>query len=129
MTATAKTVIANYTAEQAAMMVQEYMANPSKDTVEKLAVTLGKTVKSVVAKLVREKVYKKAEYVSKTGEKVQLKNEYADAIGAVLKMNENDIDSLTKCNKTALAIIFKAIANSVPLTPENDGIVESDSDE
>ena len=119
-----KTPVINYTAEQTAEMVEAYTANPTKVTVEALALKLGKTVKSIVAKLVREKVYKKAEYVTKAGEKVQHKNEYADAIGAVLKMNENDIDSLTKCNKTALAIIFKALANSVPLTPENEGIVE-----
>ncbi len=116
MTATAtKTVIVNYTAEQAAEMVAAYTAAPEKATVEALALKLGKSVKSIVAKLVREKVYKKAEYVTKSGEAVQKKNDVADAIGAVLRMNENDIDSLTKCNKTALAMIWKALANSVPV--------------
>ena len=112
MTEAKKPVVVNYTAEQAAMMVEAYVANPSKETVEKLAVTLGKTVKSIVAKLSREKVYIKAEYKTKTGEAVQKKNDVADAIGAVLKMNENDIDSLTKCNKTALAIIWNAVCES-----------------
>lgn len=102
----------NYTAEQAVKMVSDYQAGVS---VEKIAAELGKTVRSVVAKLSREKVYKKKEYVSKTGEAVQKKDSYADAIGAVLKMNENDIDSLTKANKTALKIIFTALANSKPI--------------
>jgi hypothetical protein len=110
---TAKVI--NYTAEQTAEMVSAYTAKPEKATVEALALKLGKSVKSIVAKLVREKVYKKAEYVSKSGEPVAKKNDVADAIGAVLKMNENDIDSLTKCNKTALSMIWKALANSVPV--------------
>ena len=130
-TTTAKPV--NYTAEQTAMLIEAYVAKPEKATVEMLAEKLGKGVKSIVAKLSKEGVYRKAEYKTKTGEKVQLKNETADAIGAVLKMNENDIDSLTKCNKTALALIWKALANSVPVTPENDVVTnentESDTDE
>lgn len=105
----------NYTVEQTAEMVSAYVAAPEKATVEALALKLGKSVKSIVAKLVREKVYKKAEYKTKTGEVVQKKNDVADAIGAVLLMNENDIDSLTKCNKTALAAIWKALSESKPI--------------
>ncbi len=104
-----------YTAEQSAQLVAAYVANPTKETVEAYAVTFGKTVKSIVAKLSREGCYKKAEYVSKTGAKVEKKDATADAIGAILHMNENDIASLTKANKTALAIIFKALAESVPM--------------
>ena len=118
MAATVKTPVVNYTAEQTAKMVADYVANPSKGTVETIATELGKTVKSVVAKLSREKVYKKAEYVSKTGEPVQKKDETADAIGAVLKMSENDISSLTKANKTALVSIWKALCESKPLESE-----------
>lgn len=71
MTATAKTVKAvNYTTEQAAEMVSEYLANPSQVTVEKIAAAMGKTVRSVVAKLSREKVYVAKVYATKTGEKV-----------------------------------------------------------
>ena len=116
-TATPKAV--NYTAEQTAEMVSAYSAKPEKATVEALALKLGKTAKSIIAKLVREKVYVKAEYKTKTGETVQKKNDTADAIGAVLRMNENDIDSLTKCNKTALALIWKAISESKPIEAED----------
>lgn len=113
MAAAAKTV--NYTAEQTAMMVAAYSAEPTAKTVEDLAEKLGKTVRSVVAKLSREKVYKAKEYTTKTGEKVQKKDETADAIGAILRLNENDIESLTKANKTALKAIFAALANSKPI--------------
>lgn len=120
MTATAKTVKAvNYTAGQSAQMIADYMANPSQVTVEKIAETLGKSVRSVVAKLSREKVYVAKVYATKTGEKVVKKDEHADAIGAILKMTEAEMESLTKCNKTALVKIWNALANSVPATPEN----------
>lgn len=111
MTATTvKTV--NYTPEQTEKMVADYSAGV---TVEAIALEMGKTVRSIVAKLSREKVYKAKEYKTKTGEKVQKKDETADAIGAVLKMTEAEIESLTKANKTALVKIFAALANSVPL--------------
>lgn len=108
---TAKTVTVNYTPEQTAKMVADYAAGMDVATI---AASMGKTARSVIAKLSREKVYKAKEYVSKTGEKVQKKDAVADAIGAVLKMTESEIESLTKANKTALAKIFDALANSVP---------------
>jgi len=107
---TAKTV--NYTPEQTVQIVADYTAGV---TVEQIAENLGKSVRSVVAKLSREKVYVAKTYVSKTGEAVQKKDAVADAIGAVLMMTESEIESLTKANKTALAKIFSALANSRPL--------------
>ena len=106
----AKTV--NYTAEQTAQMVADYQAGI---TDEMIAQNMGKTVRSVVAKLSREKVYKAKEYVSKTGEKPVKKDVHADAIGAILRLPENDIESLTKANKSALKAIFEALANSKPI--------------
>ena len=102
----------NYTPEQTARMVADYQAGM---TVDAIAEALGKTVRSVVAKLSREKVYKAKEYKTKTGEAVVKKDAHADAIGAILKMPENDIESLTKANKNALRAIFEALANSKPI--------------
>lgn len=106
------TKIVNYTPEQTAQMVADYQAGV---TVEKIAENLGKTVRSVVAKLSREKVYQAKQYVSKTGEKPVKKDVHADAIGAILRLPENDIESLTKANKSALKAIFEALANSRPI--------------
>lgn len=114
--AAAAAKIVNYTTEQTAMMVAAYTAEPTAKTVEDLAEKLGKSVRSIVAKLSREGIYKKKEYTTKTGEKVQKKDETADAIGAILRLNENDIESLTKANKTALKAIFAALANSKPIS-------------
>lgn len=107
---TAKTV--NYTAEQTMKIVGDYQAG---FTVETIAEATGKSVRSIVAKLSREGVYKKKEYVSKTGEKPVKKDVHADAIGAILRLSENDIESLTKANKSALKSIFEALAASKPV--------------
>jgi hypothetical protein len=110
MEKTSKTV--NYTPEQTAKMVADYAAGV---TVESIAESMGKTVRSVVAKLSREKVYVAKTYVSKTGEPVVKKDAHADAIGAILNLTESEIESLVKANKTALAKIFSALANSKPI--------------
>lgn len=102
----------NYTAEQTSAMIADYQSGVS---VETIAENLGKTVRSVVAKLSREKVYIAKEYKTKTGESVVKKDTHADAIGAILRLPENDIESLTKANKNALKAIFEALANSKPI--------------
>lgn len=107
---TAKAV--NYTPEQVTKMVTEYQ---SGTTVESIAETLGKSVRSVVAKLSREGVYVAKTYVSKSGEPVAKKDMVADAIGNVLGLTEAETESLTKANKTALSKIFAALANSKPV--------------
>jgi hypothetical protein len=107
---TAKTV--NYTPEQTAQIVGDYQAGFS---VENIAEMTGKSVRSIVAKLSREGVYKKKEYLTKTGERAVKKDVHADAIGAILKLPENDVESLTKANKSALKAIFEALANSKPV--------------
>lgn len=114
----AATKTVNYTAEQestiAAMAATAGGLLNSADA-EKLAEQFGKTVKSVVAKLSRMGVYQKKEYKTKTGETVVKKDAHADAIGAILRLTEAETDSLTKANKTALAKIFEALANSKPI--------------
>lgn len=101
---TAKTV--NYTPEQTTKMVADYQAGA---TVEMLAQEMGKTVRSVVAKLSREKVYNAKSYVSKSGDAPIKKDVHADFIGQALGLGENDTESLTKANKTALAKIVDFI--------------------
>jgi hypothetical protein len=92
----------NYTPEQTARMVADYQAGTS---VEMLAETFGKTVRSVVAKLSREKVYVAKEYKTKSGETPIKKDVHADFIGEMLGLTEADTESLTKANKVALAKI------------------------
>jgi hypothetical protein len=98
--------VVNYTPEQTLKMVQDYQSGV---TVETIAETLGKTVRSVVAKLSREGVYKRKEYVTKTGEKPVSKDFHAESIGSLVGLSEGEVDSLTKANKTALVKILGAI--------------------
>jgi hypothetical protein len=102
--ATAKTV--NYTPEQTAAMIADYTANPTSETVSALAAALGKTTRSIVAKLSREKVYKAKEYTAKNGEKPVKKDDLADKLSGMFGLTEAEADSLTKANKTALLKIL-----------------------
>ena len=109
----------NYTDAQTATMAEMFSAEkPAVYTdAEALAVSMGKGVKSVVAKLSRMGLYKAKSYATKTGEAVEKKDATADAIGAVLSLTEAETESLTKANKTALKKIFTALANSKPIEP------------
>ena len=93
----------NYTPEQTASMLEAYAQGA---TTEAIAESMGKTVRSVVAKLSREGVYRKKEYVGKNGEKPVRKDATADAIGVAAGLSEGEIGSLTKANKTALLKIL-----------------------
>ena len=107
----AKEKVLNYTPEQEAKMRADYLAGV---TVETIAEAMGKTTRSVIAKLARLGVYKAKEYTTKTGEKPVKKDETADAIGKVLGLSDGEIESLAKANKTALAKLWKFMLNSRP---------------
>lgn len=113
MTATTKTVVANYSDEQAAKMSAEYVATPTRETVESLALVMGKSVRSVVAKLSRMGVYVKPEAVSKTGGKVVKKSELVDALTAKVPMTDAEASSFEHVNKTALVKLLAALPAEV----------------
>lgn len=105
----------NYTPEMTASIVKDYTAGVS---VETIAEAVGRSVRSVVAKLSREGVYKAKEYVSKTGEKPVKKDTFADDIGKLVGMTESEMESLTKANKTALKKILDRIASDAEVIAE-----------
>lgn len=109
MTATTKTVTVNYTVEQTAELVSTYVAKPEKATVEALALKMGKSVRSVVAKLSREKVYVKPVAVSKTGEPVVKKSELVDSLMKKVELTEAEATSFEHVNKTALLKLLAAL--------------------
>lgn len=104
----------NYTPEMTAQMLKAYAEG---STVESIAEGMGKTVRSVVAKLSREGVYRKKEYTSKTGERPVKKDETADKIGALAGLSEGEVDSLTKANKGALQKILAMLKGELPPPP------------
>jgi hypothetical protein len=94
----------NYTPEQAKQIVDLYAGGKGK-TKEELAAQFGKTVKSIVAKLVREKVYVKAEYQTKQGTKPVSKEQHVAAIATFLGVPADKLDSLEKANKGVLQML------------------------
>lgn len=101
---TAKNV--NYTEAQTRDLIAKYQAG---ETVENLAKFFGKTTRSIVAKLSREKVYTAKAYKTKTGEPVQAKLEIADKICELANLPATDAESLAKANKQALIGILAAL--------------------
>lgn len=93
----------NYTPEQTTQLVQGYQAG---ETVEALATQLGKTVRSVVAKLSREGVY-----VAKTAAKGQArvkKADLVDQLAARCGVAPEVFESLEKANHDVLeALVAK----------------------
>ena len=102
---TAKTVV-NYTPEMTAKIVADYAAGVS---VEAIAANVGKSIRSVVAKLSREKVYVAKERTTKTGEAIVKKDAAADEIGMLLGFTEAEITSLSKANKTVLVKLLAVV--------------------
>ena len=100
----AKTV--NYTPEQTAEIRNMYAAN---FTVEEIATKFGKSVRSIVAKLSREGVYKAKEYVTKTGEKPEAKDLLAEKICKAANLPLDFADGIAKANKQALVGILAAL--------------------
>jgi len=72
----------NYTDEMVAQMTEAYTANPTRETVDALAKKLGKSVRSIIAKLSREGVYVAQPKVTKTGEPVVRKQELVSVVEA-----------------------------------------------
>jgi transposase len=94
-----------YTAEQTTQMVAQYTQGVS---VEFIAETLGKSVRSVIAKLSREGVYTPKAKVGAT-ERVT-KAQLIDQIAASLEVSAEKLESLEKATKEALALVALAIA-------------------
>ena len=95
----------NYTAEQTAALVSGYQAG---ETVENLATQLGKTTRSVVAKLSREGVYQAK---SKTSGVARVKkSELVAQIAAKVGASEEVLESLEKATHEALELLASRLA-------------------
>jgi hypothetical protein len=92
--------VENYTAEQTSEIVTGYQAG---EAVEVLAAKIGKSVRSVVAKLSREGVYK-----AKAKAKAEGKVTKADLVAMIAVKFDTDVaklESLEKATKEALAVL------------------------
>lgn len=99
-----KTVKVNYTPEMTAKAVADYAAGMP---VEAIAAALGKSTRSIVAKLSREKVYVAKTYTAKTGEAVTSKAELVEAIAVKLGVASEVVGSLESATKVALKLVLE----------------------
>jgi hypothetical protein len=102
----AATKVENYSAEVTEKLLVAWGAtDKSKDAVAKLAEQFGKTARSIVAKLSREKVYVKQEYVTKAGTAPVSKEEMVAIIAAFCGVKADKLESLEKANKGVLQLL------------------------
>ena len=92
----------NYTEEVTAFIVEKYTENPSMETVVLLAEKFDKTTKSIIGKLSREGVYKRAVYKSKSGESPITKVELVSNIAENLGIEVESLVGLEKSPKNTL---------------------------
>ena len=97
----------NYTDEMVAQMTAAYQENPTRETVDELASTLGKTTRSIIAKLSREGVYIAQPRTTKSGEPVVAKAELVAQIEAHFGI---ELTTLVKAGKQDLQRLVDAIA-------------------
>ena len=104
----------NSTEEQTEYLVEQYKAVPTMETVQYLAEKLGKTTKSIIGKLSREGVYKRAVYKSKSGQlpitKVELVNNIAENLGIEVE----NLVGLEKSPKATLKTLEVATGAQLP---------------
>jgi N-methylhydantoinase B/oxoprolinase/acetone carboxylase alpha subunit len=99
----------NYTEDQVEMMTNQYRLDPSRETVERLADELDKSVKSIIGKLSREGVYRKTEYLTKTGEKPVTKLELVQELAERLELPITALAGLEKAPKQALKELARCV--------------------
>ena len=97
----------NYTDEMVAQMTEAYTANPTRETVDALAKKLGKSVRSIIAKLSREGVYVAQPKVTKTGEPVVRKAELVSVVEAHFGIA---LPTLVKASKADLQRLVDTIS-------------------
>ena len=96
----------NYSDEVVAQMTEQYVANPTRETVDALAQQFGKSVRSIIAKLSREGVYVAQPKVTKTGEPVVRK---AELVALIEENFGIEVPSLVKASKADLQRLIDSL--------------------
>lgn len=95
-----------YTEDQVKYITREYEADPSRDTVDRLAVELGVSFRSIIGKLSKLGIYRSSRYVPKYAEKVVSKEELVAQLEHALDVQ---LPGLAKSQKPALLTLVKKL--------------------
>ena len=114
----------NYTDEMVASMTAQYEANPTRDTVDALAAEMGKSVRSIIAKLSREGVYVAQPKVTKSGEPVVRKQELVSEVAEHFGI---ELPTLVKASKADLQKLVDALSAQTnhQLSSNSTGLLRS----
>ena len=103
----------NYTQDQVEFMVNQYRLKPDRETVDMLADNLDKSIKSIIGKLSREGVYRKAVYKTKTGEIPVTKAQLVENLALLLEIPSSKIMGLEKAPKQDIKFLHDTINGGV----------------
>jgi hypothetical protein len=101
----------SYTKELTAQIIAIYQEDPTRDTVDELAIKHERSVKSIIGKLSKEGVYRREVYVTKTGDKPVTKLELVGELEVLL-----DIESLEGLEKSPKPVLVRLLAEIKALT-------------
>lgn len=99
----------NYTDEQKNYIVAEYLNEPNRETVDRLAAELGKSSKSIIGKLSREGVYRRNVYKTKLGETPIRKVDIVEEIANKLNVDSEKLEGLEKTPKHVLKFLDQCL--------------------
>lgn len=99
----------NYTEEQVKEMTASYLEEPTRNTVNNLAQQMDKSVKSIIGKLSREGVYRKAVYKTKTGELPITKAQLIAELAELFEIDSAKLMGLEKAPKQDLKMLVSGV--------------------
>ena len=103
---TDKITTVNYTDALTKTIIAAYNKEPTLENAKKIAVENNRTLKSIIAKLASEGVYKKKERVTKNGSPVITKMELVKKINAHFNIEINSLVKGTKADLQKLVTSF-----------------------
>jgi len=100
---------ANYSDADVEKMVMAYAKQPNRETVDKLAEDLDKSVKSIIGKISREGVYQKQVYKTKTGEVPVTKEQLILGLADLFEVDSSKLMGLEKAPKQVIKYLHDTI--------------------
>lgn len=97
-----------YTKEETQRIIDEYTADPTRATVDRLASELDRPIRSIIGKLSSAGIYKPPAKLTKNGEPIVIKSNLAKDIGEWFGI---EVPSLVKASRAELRALHAALSN------------------